>query len=71
MKTTFEVRVHPRSKEHLLLVVTTGRGYVYACSSAWTPEDGTPKPNAQTIQYLWKHDRYQFLPYNETEGCYA
>lgn len=70
MKTTFETREHPRSKEHVLLVVVM-RGLVYACASAWTPEDGTPKPSPETIQYLWKHERHIFLPYNESEGRYV
>jgi|SRR5882762_1536193 len=41
-KPTFEVREHPHSKNHRLMVVTTGSGYVYACPSAADPQNLTP-----------------------------
>ena len=71
MKTKFEVVPHPLSKKkHILFKVTTASGYVYACTSEWTPEI-RPKPDSRTVQYLWKHYRFEFLPYNEMDGTFV
>lgn len=70
METKFEVRDRPHSNKHLLLVVTTARGYVYACPSAWEPGD-SPKPSTESVRYTWKHYRHYFLPYNESTGNYC
>ncbi len=71
-KTVFEVRQHPHSDKHLLLVVIF-RGRVYAQASAYDP-DGfnmngeNVKPTTSTVQYAWRHGRYEFLPYDESTG---
>ncbi len=65
---TVQVRDHPHSEKHLLFVVTF-RGRVYACASAWEP--GTePKPSVDSVSYFWRHNRHQFLPYNESTGTF-
>ncbi len=74
MATKFEVRDHPHSKKHLLLVVTTAHGYVYASPSAWeagTDLEANPKPTPEAIRYSWKHHRHEFLPYNESTGTFV
>ena len=72
MKTTFEFVQHPHSKLHLLMKVTTARGNVYACASAWEPGDSNEKPfRPQAVQYAWKHARHLFLPYDESTGRYV
>ena len=71
MSTKFEVRTHPHSKKHLLLVVTTARGLVYASASAWEEHYNTPKPTPDTVRYTWKHGRHFFLPYNESTGTFT
>ncbi len=70
--TTYEVRPHPFSPEHLLLVVNF-RGRVYAQVSAYDPEGfnmngENVKPTTSTVQYAWRHGRYEFLPYDESTG---
>jgi hypothetical protein len=67
--TRYEVVRHPHSPEHLLFKVTH-RGRVYASTCAWEPGEDNPVPNAQTVEYSWKHGRHQFLPYDESRGCY-
>lgn len=71
MATKFEIRDHPHSKKHLLFVVTTAKGYVYACASAWEDDgEDNPRPTPASVRYTWKHYRYYFLPYNESTGTF-
>ncbi len=70
---SFSVEPHPYSEKHLLLKVTA-KGRVYACVSAWEPGgflEDEPKPTTSTVQYLWRHDRKLFLPYNESTGTFC
>jgi hypothetical protein len=59
--TTYAVLPHPFSKEHTLFKVTS-RGHVWAAVGADTDTQPTP----ETVQYLWKHERQEFLPYDES-----
>lgn len=68
--TVFEYVQHPHSKLHLLMKVTTSRGNVYACASAWEPGDSLKPSSPQAVQYAWKHTRHLFLPYDESTGRY-
>lgn len=77
MKTQFLVIPHPYSKRHLLLKVITSSGRVYASPSAWEKSEDSilaienPKPTPQTVQYHWKHNRHDFLPYNESSESFV
>ena len=64
--TLFEVLPHPLSKKHTLFKVTS-RGYVYAAIGA----DAETKPTPETVRYLWKHERHEFLPYDESTGRFV
>lgn len=64
--TTYTVMSHPFSKEHTLFKVTS-RGRVWAAVGA----DTDTQPNANTCQYLWKHERHEFLPYDESTGHFV
>jgi hypothetical protein len=64
--TTFTVAPHPFSKEHTLFKVTT-RGRVWACVGA----DRDTLPTPATVRYLWKHERHEFLPYDESTGKFC
>ncbi len=69
-RTSFAVEQHPHSDKHLLLKVTA-KGRVFACASAWEEgDDDNPKPTTSAVQYLWRHNRQCFLPYNEAAGCF-
>lgn len=63
----YEIIPHPYSKKHVLFKVTTRIGRVYACASASVES----KPNLLTVQYAWKHNRHNFLPYDEGLGKYT
>jgi hypothetical protein len=67
--TTFEVTKHPYSPKHLLLKVTS-RGRVYACISA-LQDDLSKAATPAMVRYLWKHNRHEFLPYNESLGTFS
>ena len=73
VRTSFEVVAHPYSDKHLLFKVIA-KGRVFACASAWEEGDegdeDNPKPTTSAVQYLWRHNRQCFLPYNETTGCF-
>jgi hypothetical protein len=71
--THFEVVQHPHSPKHLLFQVTTRNGNVFACASAWDPDNEEPntKPIPQTVEYHWKHSRHDFLPYDSSTGSYC
>lgn len=71
-KHSFSVATHPHSDKHLLLKVEA-KGRVFACVSAWEQAefpDEEPKPTTSTVQYLWRHQRHLFLPYNEATGTF-
>ena len=67
---TITVENHPNSSKHVLLKAVTRKGYVYACSFAWEPEDG-PKPTVETATDIWLNDRKAFSPFNESTGRFA
>lgn len=62
----FEVAPHPFSKDHLIFKVYS-RGRCYACASASVES----KPTVQTVEYHWKHNRQDFLPYDQSQGRYT
>lgn len=66
--TTYEVAEHPYSPKHQLLKVTS-RGRVYACVSA--ADDSVKATTPLMVRYLWKHNRHNFLPYNESLGTFS
>lgn len=66
----YEVVPHPHSSGHLLFKVTDVHGHVFACASAWEP-DNFPAPNFRTVMYHWRTNRKDFLPYNESTGTFT
>jgi hypothetical protein len=65
-----EVTIKNISEGHILAIVTTTKGFVYASTYA----DGH-KPacelTAEDIKADWKEDRKSFKPYNTSSGGYC
>lgn len=52
-----EIKNHPTSTDHKRVVVTTPRGYVFACSWA------EPFPSEEIVRQAWATDRRDFTPF--------
>lgn len=66
------VKPHPASKDHVLLIVETRKGYVYAATQTY--DDKHPEDlnfTHEEIEEAWRTDRHSFHPYNSSEGAYC
>jgi len=64
--TTFEIKRHPDSTAHMIAVITTRRGFVYACTYAPADEELT----VEVVKRDWKSSRRSFRPYDTSRGVY-
>lgn len=64
-KASLEIKRHPHyPATHSVVIVTTGRGLVFACDWAGTP-------NETAAWLAWEHDRRSFKPYDTSTGHYV
>jgi hypothetical protein len=65
MSAQIEIRPHPHYPgTHSIVIVTTHRGWVFACDWAGVPAEADAR-------HAWLHDKYSFRPYDTASGRYV
>lgn len=62
-----EIKPHATSPLHRVAIVTTSRGYVYACTYAPMDEELTE----EFIRREWRESRRHFQPYDTSAGRFV